>query len=67
MNQQAEKGFQYVHPVHWFQCCSRFSNLQLDVIDTKETREFTVQVQSEVFRPAGLKLQEGPVICASLR
>ena len=38
-----------------------------DVIDTKETREFTVQVQSEVFRPAGLKLQEGPVICASLR
>ena len=34
-----------------------------DVIDTKETREFTVQVQSEVFRPAGLKLQEGPDIC----
>ena len=63
MNQQAEKGFQYVHPVHWFQCCSRFSNLQLDVIDTKETREFTVQVQSEVFRPAGLKLQEGPDPC----
>jgi hypothetical protein len=34
-----------------------------DVIDTKETREFTVKVQSEAFRPAGLKLQDGPDIC----
>ena len=34
-----------------------------DVIDTKETREFSVKVQSEVFRPAGLKLQEGPDPC----
>jgi hypothetical protein len=34
-----------------------------DVIDPKEAREFTVQVQSEAFRPAGLKLQDGPDIC----
>ena len=34
-----------------------------DVIDTKETREFTVKVQSEAFRPAALKLQDGPGIC----
>ncbi len=34
-----------------------------DVLDTQETREFTVQVQSEAFRPAGLKLQDGPDIC----
>ncbi len=34
-----------------------------DVLDNKEAREFTVQVQSEAFRPAGLKLQDGPGIC----
>src|SRR5579872_6139973 len=34
-----------------------------DVIDTAETREFTVNVQSEAFRPAGLKLQDGPDVC----
>jgi len=34
-----------------------------DVIGTEETREFTVKVQSEAFRPAGLKLQDGPDIC----
>jgi hypothetical protein len=34
-----------------------------DVINTKETREFTVKIQSEAFRPAGLKLQDGPDIC----
>ena len=34
-----------------------------DVIDTKEAREFTVKVQAEAFRPAGLKLQDGPNIC----
>ena len=34
-----------------------------DVIDTKETREFTVKVQSTAFRPAALKLQDGPAIC----
>ena len=34
-----------------------------DVLDTKERREFTVQVQSEAFRPSGLKLQDGPSIC----
>jgi len=28
-----------------------------DVLDLKERRAFTVQVQSEAFRPAGLKLQ----------
>jgi hypothetical protein len=33
------------------------------VIDTKEAREFTVQVQSKVFRSAALKLQDGPDIC----
>ena len=34
-----------------------------DVIDTAETREFTVKVQSDAFRPARLKLQDGPGIC----
>ena len=34
-----------------------------DVIDTAETREFTVEVQSGAFRPARLKLQDGPGIC----
>ncbi len=34
-----------------------------DVIDTAERREFTVKVQSEAFRPARLKLQDGPGIC----
>jgi formate dehydrogenase assembly factor FdhD len=33
------------------------------VTDTKETREFTVKVQSTAFRPAALKLQDGPAIC----
>ena len=27
-----------------------------DVLDTKAKREFAVQVQSEAFRPSGLKL-----------
>ncbi len=34
-----------------------------DVIDTVEAREFTVEVQSGAFRPAALKLQDGPGIC----
>ena len=34
-----------------------------DVIDTQDAREFTVEVQSETFRSARLKLQEGPDIC----
>jgi hypothetical protein len=34
-----------------------------DVIDTAEAREFTVKVQSQAFRPAALKLQDGPDIC----
>lgn len=34
-----------------------------DAIDTKEAREFTVEVQSEMFRPARLKVQDGPEIC----
>jgi hypothetical protein len=34
-----------------------------DVIDTAEAREFTVKVQSEAFRPARLKLQDGPGLC----
>ncbi len=34
-----------------------------DVLDTKEAREFTVEVQSATFRPARLKLQDGPGIC----
>jgi hypothetical protein len=36
-----------------------------DVIDTDEAREFTVEVQSGAFRPAALKLQDGPGICLS--
>ena len=35
-----------------------------DVLDTREVpREFTVKVQSEAFRAARLKLQDGPAIC----
>ena len=34
-----------------------------DVLDTKERRVFSVQVQSETFQPAGLRLQDGPDIC----
>lgn len=34
-----------------------------DVIGIEEVREFTVKVQSEAFRPAALKLQDGPGIC----
>ncbi len=34
-----------------------------DVLEPKEAREFTVEVESEVFRPARLKLQDGPDIC----
>jgi hypothetical protein len=34
-----------------------------DVIGTGETREFTVKVQSDAFRPARLKLQDGPGLC----
>ncbi|MBZ5562020.1 MAG: hypothetical protein LAP13_06330 [Acidobacteriia bacterium] len=34
-----------------------------DVIETGATRQFTVQVQSEAFRPASLMLQDGPGIC----
>jgi hypothetical protein len=34
-----------------------------DVIDAKEAREFSVKVQSEAFRPSGLKPQDGPDIC----
>lgn len=34
-----------------------------DVIDAAEAREFTVNVQSEAFRLAGLNLQDGPAIC----
>ncbi len=34
-----------------------------DVISTKKPREFTVRVQSEAFRAARLKVQDGPGIC----
>ena len=33
------------------------------VIDTEEVRNFTVNVQIGAFRPAALKLQDGPGIC----
>ncbi len=34
-----------------------------DVLEPKEAREFTVQVQSAAFRQAHLKFQDGPGIC----
>ena len=34
-----------------------------NVLEPKEAREFTVKVRSEAFRPARLKLQDGPDIC----
>jgi len=34
-----------------------------DVIDTAEVRKFTVKLQSDAFRPARLRLQDGPAIC----
>ena len=36
---------------------------KFDVIEPNEVREFTVEVLSETFRPARLKLQDGPGIC----
>ena len=34
-----------------------------DVVEPGAEREFTVQVHSDAFRPASLKLQDGPGIC----
>jgi len=34
-----------------------------DVIGAEKPREFTVKVQSKAFRPACLKVQDGPGIC----
>jgi hypothetical protein len=34
-----------------------------DVIDDKESHQFTVEVQSEAFGPSQLRLQDGPDIC----
>ena len=34
-----------------------------DALDINEVHKFTVRVQSEAFRPSGLKLQDGPDIC----
>ena len=34
-----------------------------DVISSGATREFTVKVQAGMFRPASLKVQDGPGIC----
>ena len=46
-----------------FTVAARSRIYNYDVLDTKQKREFTVQVQSEAFRPSGLKLQDGPSIC----
>ncbi len=46
-----------------FNVASSSRTYNFDVIDIAETREFTVKVQSEAFRPARLKLQDGPGIC----
>ena len=46
-----------------FKAAASSRTYNFDVIDPKEAREFTVQVQSEAFRPARLKLQDGPGIC----
>jgi hypothetical protein len=46
-----------------FNVAARSRTYNFDVLDNKEAREFTVQVQSGAFRPAGLKLQDGPGIC----
>lgn len=34
-----------------------------DVLNPKDTRQFSVQVQSEAFRPSRLRVQDGPSIC----
>jgi hypothetical protein len=46
-----------------FNVASRSRIYNFDVIDIAETREFTVKVQSEAFRPPRLKAQDGPGIC----
>jgi hypothetical protein len=46
-----------------FNLAARSRIYNFDVIDAKETRQFTVKVQSEAFRQEGLKLQDGPDIC----
>ncbi len=45
-----------------FNVAASFRIYNFDVLDPKEAREFTVQVQSKAFRPGGLKLQDGPGI-----
>ena len=46
-----------------FSVASNCRIYSFDVIDAGEAREFTVKVQSDAFRPARLKLQDGPGIC----
>ena len=46
-----------------FNVADRSRIYNFDVIDTQEAREFTVEVQSDAFRPGCLKLQDGPDIC----
>ena len=46
-----------------FNVAGNYRIYKYDVLDTKERREFSVQVQSEAFRSSGLKLQDGPDIC----
>lgn len=46
-----------------FNLAARSRIYNFDVLDSDQTREFTVTVQAEDFRPAALKLQDGPGIC----
>ena len=46
-----------------FNVVAGFRTYSFDVIDKGEVRKFTVKVQSNAFRPACLKLQDGPGIC----
>lgn len=46
-----------------FTVAARSRVYNFDVIGAAEAREFTVKVQFEAFRPAALKLQDGPEIC----
>jgi hypothetical protein len=46
-----------------FNLAARSRIYNFDVLDSDQTREFTVTVQAEDFRPAALEVQDGPGIC----
>jgi len=46
-----------------FNAAATSRTYNFDVLNPKDTRQFSVQVQSEAFRPSRLRVQDGPNIC----